>query len=282
MDRSPQQPASSRQATDAANKQGSAWLSPAGEDEPLPLSRPLVASGVILWLLAVAGMTWLSLFVRAHHQPLPFEISISRAVQADITQPWIGAIFRFLSWIDDPIPDTITVIAVLLIFVIFRWWRQGIFLALSVIVGNGIDALIGDYVGRPRPTPDLIHVDSRLIFNSFPSGHSCHMMVFYGFLLFLTLARPVSAWRYHWLVLLLQIWALLNICVVGFARLWEGEHWMLDILGGYLDGAIWMSFFIFLYLLASRRAEKKKRMAAQARASSAPAEQAGIHMGGML
>jgi len=135
----------------------------------------------------------LSLFVHSHRQPLPIEISISKVVQASITQPWIGAFFRFLSWLNDPIPDTITVIAVLLIFVIVRWWRQGLFLALSVVVGNGIDALIGDYVGRPRPTANLIHVDSRLIFNSFPSGHSCHMMVFYGFLFFLTLTpRCVS------------------------------------------------------------------------------------------
>jgi membrane-associated phospholipid phosphatase len=29
--------------------------------------------------------------------------------------------------------------------------------------------------------------------------------------------------------------------------LWEGEHWLIDILGGYLDGAIWMVLFIFLY-----------------------------------
>ncbi|HEY3992548.1 MAG TPA: phosphatase PAP2 family protein [Ktedonobacteraceae bacterium] len=220
--------------------------------------RALFAGGVLLWLLAVAGMVALSFFVHAHRQPLPFELSISRAIQAAITEPWLGAAFRFLSWINDPLPDTVTMIAVLIVFAIFRWFRQGLFLALSVLVGNGVDALIGDYVGRPRPTSNLIHVDSRLIFNSFPSGHSCHMMVFYGFLFFLTLIRPVSSWRYHWLVLLLQIWVLLNICVVGFARLWEGEHWTLDVLGGYLDGVIWMSLFIFLYLLATKKMQESR------------------------
>lgn len=226
-------------------------------EKQVRMSRSWVYIGIALWLLASAGMVWLSLFVHTHRQPLPVELSISKAVQASITQPWIEAFFRFLSWFNDPIPDTITVSAVLLVFVIFRWWRQGIFLALSVIVGNGVDALIGDYVGRPRPTSHLIHVDSRLIFNSFPSGHSCHMMVFYGFLFFLSLTRPVSVWRYHWLVIPLQLWALLNILIVGFARLWEGEHWILDILGGYLDGAIWMTLFIFLYLLATNRARRR-------------------------
>lgn len=220
--------------------------------------RCWLAVGMVLWLLAVAGMVALSFFVHAHRQPLPFEISISKTIQASITAPWIGVVFRFLTFISNPVPDVVTVIAVLVVFVVFRWFRQGIFLALAVVVGNGVDALIGDLVLRPRPTPNLIHVDSKLIFNSFPSGHSCHMMVFYGFLFFLTLTRPVRTWRYRWLALPLQIWCLLNIGVVGFARLWEGEHWTLDVLGGYLDGAIWMVLFIFLYLLATKKMQERR------------------------
>ncbi|HEY0756784.1 MAG TPA: phosphatase PAP2 family protein [Ktedonobacteraceae bacterium] len=204
-------------------------------------------------------MVTLSLYIRANPHPLPFEFDLSKWLQASITQPWIGAIFRFLTFINDPLPDVITTIAVMVVFVVMRWFRQGIFLALAVVIGNGVDALIGDLVQRPRPTPNLIHVDSRLIFNSFPSGHSCHMMVFYGFLFFLTLTPSVKQWRHQWLVLLLQIWALLNIGIMGLARLWEGEHWVLDIVGGYLDGAIWMALFIFLYMLTTNKLEQRKR-----------------------
>lgn len=227
------------------------------ESKQLSRRRPgLELVGALLWLLAVIGMIMLSLFARAHHRPLPYELMTSRAIQASITAPWMGAIFRFLTLINDPLLDVFTVIAVIIIFIMFRWFRQGIFFALSVIVGDGIDALIGDVVGRPRPTPNLVHVDSRLIFNSFPSGHSCYMMVFYGFLLFLTLTQSVRKWRYHWLIIIFQAWALINILLVGFARLWEGEHWLIDVLGGYLDGAIWMSLFIYLYLLVTRELEK--------------------------
>jgi len=128
--------------------------------------RLLELSGVLLWLLSVVGMIALSLFAHAHRQPLPYELTVSREVQASITEPWIGAIFRFLTWISDPLPDVITVIVVLIVFALFRWFRQGIFFALSVVVGNMVDALIGDYVGRPRPAANLIHVDSRLMFNA--------------------------------------------------------------------------------------------------------------------
>jgi membrane-associated phospholipid phosphatase len=208
--------------------------------------------GALLWCIAVICMLGLSWFAHVHRQPLAFELAVSRAIQATITAPWIGMFFRFLTAINDPLPDAITVVLLVLIFTLVRWFRQAIFLALSVMVGNGVDALIGDYVGRPRPTANLIHVDSRLIFNSFPSGHSCHMMVFYGFILFLTFTPSVRRWRYHWLVSIVQCWAVLNILIVGFARLWEGEHWLLDVVGGYLDGAIWMVLFIFLYQLATR------------------------------
>jgi membrane-associated phospholipid phosphatase len=208
--------------------------------------------GIVLWCVAVVCMIGLSWFAHIHRQPLAFELAFSRVLQAMISAPWLGIVFRFLTAINDPLPDAITVVLVVVIFALFHWFRQGIFLALSVVVGNGIDALIGDYVGRPRPTANLVHVDSRLIFNSFPSGHSCHMMVFYGFILFLTFTSSVRQWRYHWLVFIVQFWAVLNILVVGFARLWEGEHWVLDVVGGYLDGLIWMTLFIFLYQIATR------------------------------
>jgi len=229
-----------------------------------PYNYVLLAVGSMLWLLAVAAMVALSLFAHAHRGPLPFELTVTRDLQA-IPFPWVvQATMRWFTAINDPLPDMIIVPASVLILALFRKFRAAIFLALSTGIGNGIDALIGDYVGRPRPSPKLVHVDSTLIFNSFPSGHSCHMMVFYGFLLYLSLTKPVRQWRYHWVLLPLQIYAIITILIMGFARLWEGEHWLIDILGGYLDGAIWMVLFIFLYnWTADRVHEHRLRKAMQ-------------------
>ena len=215
-------------------------------------------AGAALWFLAVAGLIALSIFAHMHRQPLPYELATARKLQSSITTPWIGALFRFLTTINNPLPDLITMIVVLIIFAIFRWFRQGLFLFLAVAVSNGVDGTIGSIVGRPRPSPKLVRVDSHVVFNSFPSGHSCYVLVFYGFLIFLTLTRPVRTSRFRWLAVILQVWGLLNILLVGLARLWEGEHWLIDVLGGYLDGAIWLSLFIFLYLLATRKAQERK------------------------
>ena len=220
--------------------------------------RQRIILGSILWVLAVIAMVALSLFAHTHRQPVPFELAFSRDIQAIAFPAWVTSTFRFFTFINDPRPDEIEVPIVLVLFLLFRWFWQAAFLALSVGVGNGVDALIGDVVGRPRPRPGLIHVDSRLIFNSFPSGHSCHMMVFYGFMLYLSFTQLARQSRYRWLVIPFQIWAIINILVVGFARLWEGEHWVTDVIGGYLDGAIWMVLFIFLYNLTMEKVHERR------------------------
>ncbi|MFL5625111.1 MAG: phosphatase PAP2 family protein, partial [Ktedonobacteraceae bacterium] len=81
---------------------------------------------------------------------------------------------------------------------------------------------------------------------SFPSGHVVHDVVLYGFLLYVSFSEPVRSWRYRWLLLPLQLLALLYLLSVGLARLQAGEHLLLDVLGGYLLGLLWLSFFIFL------------------------------------
>ncbi len=214
--------------------------------------------GSILWLLAVVLMVLLSLFAHAHPQPVPFELTVSRDIQAIPFPSFIQAIMRWFTAINDPIPDVITVCVVAVILALLRKFKAAIFLILSAGIGNAVDALIGDVVRRPRPSVRLLHVDSLLKFNSFPSGHSCHMMVFYGFLLYLSLTKPVRQWKYHWALLPLQAYAIVTILIMGFARLWEGEHWITDVVAGYLDGLIWMVLFIALYNLTTEKLRERR------------------------
>lgn len=215
----------------------------------------------ILWVIGLIVLAVAAYITHGHPGPYPGELEFSRSIQSIHFNAIIINWLRFVSALNDPIPSSIALAVWVVFLFIMRWFRAGIFLLLCVGVGNGIDALIGDLVQRPRPTPNLIHVDSLLKFNSFPSGHSCHMMVYYGFLLYLSFTKSVREWRYRWLLLPLQLFALLNILTVGFARLQQGEHWVSDVLAGYLSGAIWLFLFIFLYrlvtnLLARRKAAK--------------------------
>ena len=84
------------------------------------------------------------------------------------------------------------------------------------------------------------------------------MMLFYGFLLFLSFTKPVREWRCRWVLIPLQVFAVLNILLMGYSRVFEGEHWLSDILGGYLSGALWLALFIFLYLLTTSKLEERR------------------------
>ena len=98
---------------------------------------------------------------------------------------------------------------------------------------------------------------------SFPSGHVEYAVVYYGFLLYLSLTKPVSQWRYRWLLIPFQLFAVLDILLIGFSRVYEGSHWLTDASAGYLSGALLLALLIVLYRWTLDRMTKwyEKRLA---------------------
>jgi hypothetical protein len=77
--------------------------------------------GSLLWLLAVALMIALSFFAHSHPRPLPFELATTRDLQSIPFPPAIQAILRWITAINDPLPDTIIVPACVLILALLRY-----------------------------------------------------------------------------------------------------------------------------------------------------------------
>ena len=98
-------------------------------------------------------------------------------------------------------------------------------------------------VGRPRPSPDMVHVYYYPTTCSFPSGHVTSYMALYGFLFYLvyTLMRssPLRS------ALLTLLGALIGL--VGLSRVYLGAHWASDVLGGYCLGFFWLALTIYFY-----------------------------------
>lgn len=222
-----------------------------GEHGPHVRLRHIIEA--VVWVIGLIVLATSALYFHAHPGPLPGELEFSRAVQALPLWPAVIWFLNFVGLLND-IPESIGAVALWIIgLCIFRQFRQAIFFALTVGVGNGINILIGDLVGRLRPNPKQIHVESLLKFNSFPSGHTEHDIVFYGFLLYLSFTRPVRKWRYYGLLIPLQIFAVIVMLSIGFSRVYAGEHWLTDVLGGYLSGLLWLFLFIFLYRWVSKK-----------------------------
>lgn len=68
-------------------------------------------------------------------------------------------------------------------------------------------------------------------------------MAFFGFLLFLifTLVKRVW-WRYVLMTVLILL-----IALVGVSRMYLGEHWASDVVGGYLAGSLDLIVSIMFY-----------------------------------
>jgi membrane-associated phospholipid phosphatase len=100
-------------------------------------------------------------------------------------------------------------------------------------------------VQRPRPHPSLVRATTQLRGKSFPSGHVASSIAVWGWLLALGLFSKQSIQPRKRLLLGLPA---AFIAFTGPARVYLGDHWATDVLGGYLFGGGWLSFFLGLYL----------------------------------
>ena len=130
------------------------------------------------------------------------------------------------------------VLAVCLVLWFRRWRLEAVFVAL-VSVPDLLNILIKELIGRPRPTADMVEVVigyGGIQGSGFPSGHAVHVVLFYGFLLLLArLYIPNPA-------LVRTIFALgcAYILVTGPWLIYDGRHWLVDVLGGYSYGAFYL------------------------------------------
>lgn len=225
--------------------------------------------GIILWCIGFIILMAASVIVHSHPGPWPFELTTSHYIQNLHLWAWIIACLTFVNVFNNGIPAAIELAIWLVVLLILRQFLYAIFIALGAAIADGLDGLLETLVRRPRPSPHLVHVLMPEPTPSFPSGHVEHCVVYYGFLLYLSFTKPIQQWRYSWLLIPLQIFAVLTILVVGFARLYAGSHWLSDVVAGYLSGALLLTVLILLYRwavgwLARRHARKQREKENQA------------------
>lgn len=111
----------------------------------------------------------------------------------------------------------------------------------NALVRTGIKGLIN----RPRPKPFLVHVKGQSRGKSFPSGHVVSSINFWGWLFVIAMARKEMNRGIR--TALLSIPPLI-IALIGPSRVYLGDHWTTDVLGGYLFGGGWFGCSVSLYL----------------------------------
>ncbi|HZU69334.1 MAG TPA: phosphatase PAP2 family protein [Ktedonobacteraceae bacterium] len=128
------------------------------------------------------------------------------------------------------------------------FWKKHLRLAVVVFAANSflneiIKLTIKHFVGRPRPNPALVRVYKRAGGKSFPSGNVASSVTFWGWLFALGLLHLKG--RAQKIVLAVPA---VIIILVGPSRVYLGDHWVSDVLGGYLLGGSGLALALRAYL----------------------------------
>jgi undecaprenyl-diphosphatase len=102
--------------------------------------------------------------------------------------------------------------------------------------------LFKNFVCRPRPDDCGIHSFS------FPSGHSCLAMCFFGIVIYLIHCYVRSDFWRNFLIILFGLW----IFLVGISRMWLGTHFPSDVIAGMFLGFVFVNLFIIIDKSLSR------------------------------
>lgn len=147
-----------------------------------------------------------------------------------------------------------------------RSWYILVFMVIGLVVSDQGTGIIKELVGRPRPGHDpavssLTHIVLRKGGDfGFPSSHASNtffVLVFTGYL-----------FRNRLVFLTLLLWALL----VSWSRIYVGAHFPLDLMGGWLFGALTGWGFYRLMVWGETRSARTRKAA---KAKPLPAPQAG-------
>jgi undecaprenyl-diphosphatase len=130
------------------------------------------------------------------------------------------------------------VVAIVALFILER--RAG-WLMLIGSISSLFDNIIKIIVSRQRPPADLVHILNPTTGFSYPSGHAV-FFTWMSFMIAVSIAPKIRpAFRP-----ILWILAAIVIVLTCIARVWAGEHWPSDVLGGLLLGIGWSAFVLWL------------------------------------
>jgi undecaprenyl-diphosphatase len=164
------------------------------------------------------------------------------------------ALVSLIKWVG-MLGSTVGIVTVLfvsmLLFIIFhRNVKAAVILFLSVLLGNVGNKLLKALIGRERPTfPE--HIEDGF---SFPSGHVMVGLLLFGMIAYY-LVRASQIIKVKQTIL---ICTSLLLILIGFSRLLEGEHFLTDVIGGFITGGLVLIGMISIDQVLHTKIERRK------------------------
>jgi undecaprenyl-diphosphatase len=169
-------------------------------------------------------------------------------VQAKTASPTVNDLMLFGFFLGKQVP--ILLVTILSIYFLYnRFWPELAMVLLSSAGGSFVWNFFVNYFARPRPA-EQAGLEVRTV-PSFPSGHAMSALIVYGFLAYLLIPKmPSRPWK--WFV---GIVTLLFILFCGFSRIFQGSHYLSDVLAGYALGIAWAAL---IYIMIENIFMRKK------------------------
>ena len=198
------------------------------------LFKRLPAIGLLMIILGTLSFAGLGYELLSQGPLVQVDTSVYKDFlsEARAAPPAVNEIMLFGFFLGKEVVQVIVTILTLY-FLYKRFWRELGMLWISSAVGSVVWNFIVAYFDRPRP-PQQTGLPITTI-PSFPSGHAMSALICYGFLAYLLVPKmPSRFWK--WVV---ALGALLIVLFDGFSRVFQGNHYLTDVLSGYALGLAW-------------------------------------------
>jgi undecaprenyl-diphosphatase len=178
-----------------------------------------------------------TVLVVTHVLLTPFDIPVATLIQSINWGPvvYVFQLINVSAGIWQVLVGTIAVMAM------FIFERRAGWLMLIGSLSSLFDNIIKLVISRQRPPSDLVHILTPATGFSYPSGHAV-FFTWVSFMLAVSIAPRIKpAWRP-----VLWIAAALVMVLTCLARVWAGDHWPSDVIGGVLLALGWSAFVLWI------------------------------------
>jgi membrane-associated phospholipid phosphatase len=195
-------------------------------------------SVIALWITLAAVGSALAIAARGTG-PLPGDLALTRWLQGLVAQDHLaGSLLAYQGRVVWLLP-----VAFLAVTLVRRRWLA----ALFVLVAGFTGLLAGDalklLVARPRPSAGLVRVYDVSDDHGFPSTTALLSVVLLGMVCYL--AGRERPWP-PFVAVVVGV-SLMLVLASGISRVYLGEHWTTDVLGGWLFGGAWLILLIAIH-----------------------------------
>jgi membrane-associated phospholipid phosphatase len=175
--------------------------------------------------------------------PLPGDLPVTGVIQG-LPLPGVAETMLY----DADLAVWFVLAAALAVALLLRRWASTAFVFLASVSGLLLASMLKTFVARPRPSVGLVELHEALQGHGFPSTTACLSVAVLGAIVYLLWrARLPRA------ILALSLGAASAlVLLVGLSRVYTGEHWASDVVGGWLFGAALLLALTLIWRGAAR------------------------------